>query len=151
ASVHWQTSVSVQELQPVHHTDEQGSPPSEAYNVSSHTEQQCEKKTVDKGNGYSEVVEDCKDITYYYYTVDEWQTVQTYPLEGDDLNPVYDNPSITSDQRLGDKSEDLQVTFSTDKGTKTYITHSIDEFQRYQTGTTWTLQLNLVGGVVSVK
>jgi hypothetical protein len=149
--VHWQTNVPVQELQPVHHTNERSSPPSDAYDVSSHTEQQCERKTIDKGNGYSEVVEECNDVTYYSYTVDEWKTVQTYTLQGNDLNPVYDDPSIASNQQLGNKSEDLTVTFSTDKGIKTYSPGSSTEYQQFVIGTTWTLQLNAVGGVMSVK
>jgi hypothetical protein len=149
--VHWQTSVPVQEMQAVQHTDEKSSPPSDAYDVSSHTEQQCEKKTVDKGNGYSEVVEDCNNVTYYSYTEDEWKTIQTYTLQGDDFQPKYDTPNVSSDQRLGNKSEDLKVMFDTSKGTKTYSAGSETEFQKYQIGTTWTLKLNLVGGVVSVK
>src|SRR4030095_16508715 len=124
-----------------------GSPPSSAYDVSCHTEQACEKKTVDKGNGYSEVVEECNDVRYCSYTLDEWKTIQTYSLEGNNLQPVYDDPSVASDQRIGDKTEDLTVTFSTDDGSKTYSPGSISEFQEYQVGTTWTLPLNVVGGV----
>jgi double zinc ribbon protein/zinc finger protein len=150
-AVHWQTNVPVQELEVVQHTDEKSSPPSDAYNVSSHTEQDCQKKTVDKGNGYSEVVEECNNVTYYSYTVDEWKTVQTYTLQGDDYNPVYDTPNLTSDQRLGNKDEDLNVIFNTSKGKKTYSAGSETEFRKYQIGTAWTLKLNLVGGVVSVK
>ena len=119
-NVHWQTSVPVEELGPVNYSNESGNPPSDAYNVSCHDESHdvCEQKTVDKGNGYSEVVEECHTETQQYcsYTVDEWQTVQTYTLEGNDLQPVYDNPSYSTDQRLGDQSEDLTVTFSTNDG-----------------------------------
>lgn len=149
--VHWQTNVPVQEIQAVNYSDEKGSPPSDAYNVSCHTEQVCEKKTVDKGNGYSEVVEDCNDEQYCSYTEDEWKTIQTYTLDGNDLQPVYDNPSYSSDQRLGDKSEDLTVTFSTNKGQKTYSPNSVSEFQQYTIGSTWTLKMNALGGVVSVE
>jgi len=149
--VHWQTNVPVQEIQSVHHSDEQGSPPSGAYDVSCHTEESCTQKTVDKGNGYSEVVEECNDVKYCSYTVDEWQTIQTYTLEGDDLQPVYDNPTIASDQRKGDETETLTVTFSTDDGVKTYTPSTIAEFQKFELGTIWELMLNFLGGVVSVK
>jgi membrane protease subunit (stomatin/prohibitin family) len=149
--VHWQTSVPVQEIQAVRYNDEQGSPPSSAYNVSCHTEESCTQKTVDKGNGYSEVVEECNDVQYCSYTVDEWQTIQTYSLEGSDLQPVYDDPSIASDQRLGDASEQLTVTFSTDDGTKTYSPDSISEFQQFDIGSSWTLKLNAVGSVLGVE
>ncbi|HSM72235.1 MAG TPA: zinc ribbon domain-containing protein, partial [Anaerolineales bacterium] len=73
--VHWETSVAVQEIQPVRYTDQRGNPPSGAYNESCYTESEdvCEQRTVDKGNGYSEIVEDCHTETTQYcsYTVDE--------------------------------------------------------------------------------
>ena len=153
--IHWQTNVPVQEIQPVHYSDEQGSPPSDARNVSCHTEskQVCEQKTVDQGNGFSKVEEVCHDenTDYCSYTVDEWKTIQTYTLDGNDLQPVYDDPSLASGQRLGDKTQDLTVTFSTDKGEKTYSPSTVSEFQQFDIGTTWTLKMNLVGGVTSVK
>src|SRR5512134_2754222 len=118
--VHWQTSVPLQEIRAVDYSNEQGSPPSDAYNVSCRDESQevCEQKTIDKGNGYSEVVEECHTETQQYcsYTVDEWTTIQTYTLDGNDVNPIYDSPNLSSDQRLGNESEELTVTFSTDDG-----------------------------------
>ena len=153
--VYWQTNVPVQEVQAVRYTDKKGNPPSDAYNESCRTESRdvCEQKTIDKGNGYSEVVEDCHTETDQYcsYTVDEWQTIQTYTLEGNDLSPIYDNPNLSNDQRIGDETEDFTVTFSTDNGTETYSPGSVSEFQQYTIGSTWTLKLNALGSVVSVK
>ena len=153
--IHWQTNVPVQEVRAVDHNNESGNPPSDAYNVSCHDESKdvCEQKTIDKGNGYSEVVEDCHTETTQYcsYTLDEWQTIQTYTLEGNDLQPIYDDPNLASGQRIGDETEDLKVTFSTNKGDKTYSPGTISEYQQFDIGTTWTLKLNLVGGIVSVK
>ena len=154
--VHWETYVPVQELQAVRHTDERGNPPPGAYDTSSRTESHdvCQQKTVDKGNGYSEVVEEChtETDTYYSYTVDEWTTIQTYTLDGNNLQPVYDDPSIANGQRLGDESEKLTVTFSTSDGTqKTYSPSTVSEFQQFSMGSTWTLKMNAVGGIVSVQ
>ena len=77
--VYWQTNVPVQEVQAVRHSDERGSPPSDAYDVSCRDESRdvCEQKTIDKGNGYSEVVEEChtETDTYCSYTLDEWTTI----------------------------------------------------------------------------
>ena len=153
--VRWETSVPVQEMRAVDHNNEAGSPPSDAYDVSCHDESRdvCEQKTIDKGNGYSEVVEDCHTDTQQYcsYTVDEWATIQTYTLHGNDLYPVYDNPSLSSDQRLGNQSEDLTVTFSTQDGDeKTYSPDTVSEFQQFTIGSTWTLKMNALGGVTSV-
>lgn len=152
--IHWQTSVPVQEIHAVNYSDEPGSPPSDAYNVSCHTEtkQVCEEKIIDKGNGYGEKVEDCHDESQDYcsYTVDEWQTIQTYTLDGHDFSPVYSQPNISSDQRFGNESVDYTVTFDTSKGQKTYSPGDLEKFQQFQVGSVWTLKLNALGGVVSV-
>jgi ribosomal protein L40E len=150
-AVHWETNVPVQELVTVRHSDEQGSPPSDAYDVSCHTEESCHQETRDTGSGFSEVVEVCNDVQYCSYTVDEWKTVQTYTLEGNDLQPIYDTPSLSSGQRLGDESETLTVYFSTEEGEKTYTPNTIEEFKKFIIGTTWELVLNVLGGVVSVN
>ena len=153
--VHWQTVVPVQEIQAVDHSNERGSPPSDAYNVSCRDESRdvCEQKTIDKGNGYSEVVEECHTETDQYcsYTVDEWTTIQTYPLEGNDLRPVYESPNISSNQRVGDGSEEFSVTFSTGDGIETYSPGTVSEFQQFSIGSKWTLKMNALGGVVGVE
>lgn len=154
--VHWQTSVPVQEIQSVNYSNEAGSPPSDAYNVSCRDESHdvCQNRTIDKGNGYSEVVQECRTETQKYcsYTVDEWKTLQTYTLDGSDLHPVYDSPDVSSGQRLGNQSEQLTVTFSTqDGGQENYSPSSITEFQQFEVGSTWTLKMNALGGVTSVQ
>lgn len=153
-NVQWQTSVPVQEVQAVNHSNERGSAPSDAYNVSCHTENQevCEDKTIDKGNGYAEVVQECHTESEQYcdYTVDEWTTIQTYTLQGSDLSPVYENPTLFNEQRLGTTTEELTVYFSTPDGQETYSPGTVSEFQNFQIGSTWTLKLNVIGSVVSV-
>ena len=154
--VHWQTSIPLQEIRAVDHNNEAGSPPSDAYNVSCRDESRdvCEQRTIDRGNGYSEVVEECHTETQQYcsYTVDEWTTIQTYTLDGNDLRPIYDSPNISSGQRLGQESEDLTVTFSTDNGEQeTYSPDSVSEFQQFTVGSTWKLKMNALGSVVGVE
>ncbi len=155
ADVRWQTSMPVQEIQAVNYSNERGSAPSDAYNVSCHTksEEVCEEKTVDQGNGFAEVVQECHTESEQYcsYMVDEWTTIQTYDLSGSDLFPVYENPSVASDQRLGSASEDLTVYFSTPDGQESYSPGSISEFQQFQIGSVWTLNMNALGGVLSVE
>jgi len=154
--VHWQTSVPVQAIQAVDYNNQAGSPPSDAYDVSCHDESKdvCEQKTVDQGNGYSKVEEVCHTETQQYcsYTVDQWTTIQTYTLDGNDLQPVYDTPNIASGQREGDKSADLTVTFSTQDGQeKAYSPDTVSEFQQFDIGSTWTLKMNTLGGITSVE
>jgi hypothetical protein len=153
--VHWETYVPLQEIRAVQYSNEPGSPPSDAYNVSCRDDSRevCEQRTIDRGNGYSEVVEECHTETQQYcsYTVDEWTTIQTYTLDGDNLQPIYEDPSIASGQRIGQESEELTVTFSTADGEqKTYSPDSISEFQQFTLGSTWTLKMNALGGVVGV-
>jgi len=154
-NVYWQTNVPVQEVQAVNYSNERGNPPSDAYNESCYTESEdvCEQKTIDQGNGYSEIVEEChtESTQYCSYTVDEWTTIQTYTLDGNDLNPVYDTPNYSSDQRLGDESEEFTVTFSTDNESEVYSPNSVSEFQQFSIGSTWTLKMNALGGIVSVE
>jgi len=153
--VYWQTSVPVQEIRAVDHNNERGNPPSDAYNVSCQTESRevCEERTIDRGDGYAEVVEDCQTETEQYcdYTMDEWTTIQTYPLDGHDNFPVYEQPSLTSDQRLGNESLDMTVFFDTEEGQKSYTPENVSEFQQFQLGSTWSLKLNALGGVVGVE
>jgi len=153
--LYWQTSVPVQEIQAVDYNDERGNPPSDAYNVSCREDSReiCEEKTIDRGDGSAEVVEDCHTESEQYcdYTVDEWTTIQTYTLEGHDTFPVYEQPNISSDQRLGNESADLTVYFNTEKGQKSYTPDDVSEFQQFQIGSTWSLKLNALGGVVGVE
>lgn len=153
--VQWQTFVPLQEIRAVDYNNEPGNPPSGAYNLSCYEDSRdvCEQKTIDKGNGYSEVVEECRTETQQYcsYTVDEWTTIQTYTLNGNDLRPMYEDLSVASGQRLGQESEELTVTFSTANGEQeTYSPDTVSEFQQFTVGSTWTLKLNAVGGVVGV-
>lgn len=156
ASVYWKTSVPVEELSPVDHDNERGSPPSDAYNVSCRTESEevCEQKTIDQGNGYAEQVEECHTVTEQYcdYTVDEWRTLQSYELEGYDLYPQYAEPTTYGgDQRVGTASEQLNVYFNTSDGEIIYSPGTVAEFQQFELGSLWTLKLNALGGVVGVE
>jgi ribosomal protein L40E len=155
SSVYWQTSVPVQEVRAVDYSNERGNPPSDAYNVSCRTESEeiCEQKTVDQGNGYAEVIEECRTETEQYcsYTVDEWTTIQTYELDGVDIYPEYAEPSIFGDQRVGSSSTKLQVYFDTSDGQLTYSPDSVNEFQQFQPGSQWNLKLNVIGGIVGVE
>ena len=155
SDVYWQTSVPVEEVRAVTYDNERGSPPSDAYNVSCDTrsEEVCEQKTIDRGNGYAEVVEDCHTETDQYcdYTRDEWTTVQTYTIDGHNDSPIYDQPNLSTGQRLGNETVTFSVTFEVDNGLKNYKPDDLDEYQQFRPGDTWTLKMNALGGVVSVE
>jgi membrane protease subunit (stomatin/prohibitin family) len=154
-SVHWQTVAHVEEQQAVRHDDETGSVPSDAYDKSCHdkSEEVCEEKTIDKGNGYAEVVKDChtETTTYCSYTVDEWRVVQSYTLEGNDLSPYWDNPSLSTDQRRGEDTATYTVYFASSTDNYTYNPSTLIEFQQYEIGSQWSLGLNTLGKIMDVK
>ncbi|MCA1899297.1 MAG: zinc ribbon domain-containing protein [Chloroflexi bacterium] len=151
----WQTETAVQEIRAVNYSDKSGNPPADAYNVSCRTESReiCEEKTVDQGNGFAEIVQECRTESERFcdYTVDEWTTVQTYEMSGSDNFPVYQEPSVSSDQRVEKTVKLMSVTFSTSEGEKLYAPSSVGEFQQFEAGSVWTLTMNAVGGVMSVE
>lgn len=155
SDVRWETSVSVQAEQEVRHNDERGNPPSDAYDVSCHTESKdvCTEKTIDRGNGYAEVVQDCRteSAEYCSYSMMEWQTVDTLTLDGNDYDPRYAQPSLSSGQRLGNENVNYSVVFNTEKGMLDYSPNDLNEYSQYQLGSDWTLILNRLGGIISIE
>jgi membrane protease subunit (stomatin/prohibitin family) len=154
-SVHWQTVASVEQQQAVRHNDETGSVPSSAYDVSCNDKSQevCEDKTIDQGNGYAEVVKDChtETTTYCSYTVDEWKVIQSYTEEGIDLSPVWDNPSLASGERRGEDTATYTVVFLGKNNDYTYHPGTLKEYQQYDIGSQWSLSLNTLGSIVGVE
>lgn len=111
--------------------------------------------TVDDGSGFAEVVQDCVYEVYNEYcefTVDEWYIADTIALTGSDHSPLWPEPALTSEQRLGgDRSETYVIIFDTNDGLERYTTNSLELFQQAQIGSTWTLVINQIGGVVSIE
>lgn len=145
----------MQEIRPVNYANKAGSPPSDAYNVSCRTEERevCEEKTVDQGNGFAEIVQECRTQSEQYcdYTLDEWTTIQTYDMRGSDNYPVYHEPSVAGGQRVEKDIQLMTVVFSTSEGEKNYAPGSVGEFQQFEMGGVWTLTMNAMGGVMSVE
>ena len=154
-AVHWQTVANVEEGQAVRHNDESGSAPSGAYDVScdDKSEEVCEEKTIDQGNGYAEVVEEChtETTTYCSYTVDEWTVIQSYTTEGNDLFPVWENPPVATDQRRGEDTATYTVYFVSTEDNYTYNPGTLEEYRQYDIGSEWNLSLNALGGIVGVE
>lgn len=110
--------------------------------------------SVDKGNGFSEVVQDCTYQVYEMscsYSVTEWSAVKTLVEEGNDLAPRWPQPSLDQNQRLGERDETYSVIFTTDKGNFTYITRDEREFTKCTLGSRWKLHINGFGNVVGIE
>ena len=110
--------------------------------------------TVDTGTGVGEVVQDCQYEVYEdycSYTVDEWQQINVVTLTGGDLFPAWPQPQLAGDQRLGGQEAQYEVVFQGDGERYTYSTSSLDHFTQFTVGSEWVLQVNQLGGVVSVE
>jgi len=166
-SVGWERSIAIEGLGPVEYRDWIDQIPSEAkvgsceQNVRSiesqpqpNSEEVCGTPySVDSGSGVAEVVQDCEYQVYddyCSYALIEWQVVDTASISGNDFYPEWPEPAISTEQRLGQQSESYTVYFDTTQGTLDYAVSNFSEYQQFQIGTQWNLEVNTLGGVVSV-
>ena len=111
--------------------------------------------TVDTGTGYGDVVRDCVYHVYdnyCTYSVNEWQVVDTVSVSGTDYAPYWPQPSLEEGQQLGeDRTEEYKIMFDAGDKDYTYTTSDYNLFQSCQIGTTWKLNVNSFGTVVSIE
>lgn len=110
--------------------------------------------TVDRGNGYSEVVQDCHYEVYEdfcSYTVQQWVTVDSITTSGTDLNPYWPEMNLTTAQRSGEGSEQYTITFSTDNGTLDFETTDASLYASAVPSSRWTLKVNSMGNIVAIE
>jgi len=133
-------------VQKVHHTQD---------NPASGAKEVCGTPyTVDTGSGYGEVAQDCQYEVYAdwcEYTVEEWQKVDEAALDGVDFRPQWPAPALTTDQRIGQKTENYEIVFTTSEGEYTYDTSSADIFAQCRIGSEWVLEVNTFGAVVGIE
>jgi len=110
--------------------------------------------TVDTGSGYGEVVQDCYYEVYQEYCEYEayaWTVVDVATDSGYDLYPTWPSVQLGSDSREGEAEETYLVTFSTSDGSFDYAPDSENEFRQFETGSTWSLEVNSFNRVISVE
>lgn len=118
--------------------------------------------TVDTGTGFGEVKQDCEtekvyeDVPVYgdycSFTAMVWQTVTGPSLTGNDLNARWPETNLVStDQREAGREENYTIVFEADGKTYSYTTPDFNEFQKFQVGSQWTLNVNSFGTVTSVE
>lgn len=108
----------------------------------------------DTGGGYAEVVQDCEYHVYdeyCTYSVIEWAVVDTASVSGNDFYPAWPEPALGADQRLGARTEQYQVIFDADRETYAYSPASFADWQQFEIGSSWNLEVNALGGVLSVS
>lgn len=169
-SVGWQTRVAIEALNPVTRQDWQDQIPQDAqieecvdrvYTTvidepgSGNYNKVCGTPyTLDTGSGVGQVVQDCEyEILepYCEYSSLEWQVVDEAELSGSDMSPLFANPPLAENQRLGDQRADYVIIFSTGEGQYTYRPAGIEEFRRYVVGSEWSLLINSFGQIVAVE
>jgi len=166
-SVSWTRSVAIEALGPVEHQAWRDEIPSGAQVGSCSMEYRFTQDqpapnatevcgtpyTIDTGTGAGQVIQDCVYEAYdeqCSYTAQEWTVVDTLEISGSDLYPTWPEIPTSPDSRQGETQEDYAVTFTTPDGAYTYEPGSETEFQRFEIGSSWTLQVNALGGVTAV-
>lgn len=164
----WERSIEIEQFGPVPHEDWQDNIPAAAKNIS------CSDKyrrtgsepapkateicgtpyTVDQGDGTGKVVQDCEYQiydAYCKYTLDAWAPVRIEKLEGGEEPPIWPEPQITNNQRAGGRGEHYRIVFEIDGDEKPYDTSDADLYINAVPGSTWKLEVNGLGGIISVS
>jgi ribosomal protein L40E len=167
-AVEWTRRIPIQALGPVTYEDWRDAIPSDAVigtceQKAHHTQAESAPNskevcgtpyTVDKGSGYGEVVQDCEYEVYAdwcEYEIEEWQVVDELTLSGNDLDPHWPAPRLSTDQREGEREELYECIFDTDGKTYTYKTRDPAEFAECQIGSRWNLKVNKLNAVLSIE
>ena len=81
----------------------------------------------------------------------QWQPHDNVVLSGQDYYPQWPNPVLPDDQRLGAQSENYAIFFDSDQGDYRFETGDFEQFQQFTRGSTWQLNINSFGNVLSVE
>jgi ribosomal protein L40E len=165
--VHWERSIAIEAIIPVEYSTWEDQIPADAEVLSCNLEVRSVESepvagaeevcgtpyNVDTGSGYAEVVQDCEYHvydSYCSYSVLEWQPVDSATRSGEGFSPVWPDPALDNEQRLGAYTESYTVYFDTDSGDYPYSVSDFETFQQFETGSEWILEINSFG-VVSVS
>lgn len=110
--------------------------------------------TIDTGTGIGEVVQDCEYLVYddyCSYTVEEWQVVDQVSISGSNFAPEWPAPNLSFEQRAGEREESYEVLFDTDGRSYTYHPNNFNEYQQFDIGSSWILEVNAFNNVRSVS
>ena len=166
-SVSWQRTVPIEALRDVNLEDWKDQLPQDARSVScdlkyrgqqdspaAYSTEVCSTELVDQGNGAAKVVENCSYQVYddyCKYTAQRWQEVDQAVAKGSNMTPAWPAVNLTAGEREGQRQESYKVFFDTKNGVKEYTTSDGNLFRQFQPGSTWTLEINPLGVIVSVR
>lgn len=120
------------------------------------SEEVCEEPYyVDKGNGFSEKVQDCYyEIydDYCTYAYQDWDVISVLSDQGNDVNPLIPKTSLTENQKLGDQFVSYSISFADSTGKiYTYVPSSLEEYQQFDINDRYTIELNGFGSIVKME
>jgi hypothetical protein len=167
-SVKWERSIVIEQLLPVEKSGWKSEIPSDAKLGACemkvhHTQDAPEGNSpkvcgtpysVDKGNGYSEIVKDC----YYEikqdfckFTVKDWKEVDKVKSNGSDFSPRWPALNLKTEQREKERDESYQVMFDSNGKSLKYTTSDFNKYKMCTIGSEWKLQVNTFDAVVSFE
>lgn len=172
-NVSWERSIQIEELHDVILEDWKDQVPSGVKTLSCEQKQRstdrrvvgshqvCTQHTVDEGNGAGRVEEVCHDENDYesYPVYDDyckfpgqrWDQIDSLKNQGNKPNPAWPPTNLTANQREGKRTSVYTVIFKTENGTQKYTTNDEAEFRQCQIGSSWTLNINSLGAVMSIQ
>ncbi len=167
-TVHWTRTVAIEALGPVQHEDWRSNIPTNAVvgtciqkvehaqdtSVPNSKEVCGTPYTVDNGNGYGEVTQDCQyevHADWCQFTVQEWQAINQMVAEGNDFSPYDPASTLSANQREGARNAEYVIQFDADGEKYTFTTADETLFNRAQIGTRWVLKVNSLGAVTDIK
>jgi hypothetical protein len=168
-SVHWERTIAVEAFRPVEHEAWRDEIPSQATPGACHDEVRNSQDspapnsvevcgtpyTVDEGSGFGEVVQDCVYEVHddmCNFTVNEWTTIDRLAVSGDALDPNWpSDANLAVGERLGERGESYQVVLAADGKTYTYSPESETEFFSFAPASRWLLEVNALGGIVTIE
>ena len=166
--VNWERSIAIEAIVPVEYSSWEDQIPSDAEVLRCDLEVRSIESepvagadevcgtpySVDTGSGYAEIVQDCEYHvydSYCSYSVLEWQPIDSITLSGNDFNPIWPDPSLENEQRFGVSTQTYTIYFDTEFGDYVYAVDTFESFQQFAIDSEWNLEVNAIGGVVSVS
>lgn len=90
--------------------------------------------------------------TWYTYDIWDWTEVDSETETGDDYEPTWPTIDVSDDNREGDKVEEYTITFEDTDGKKyEYTTDSYSEFEKYEEGSSWEIEIDKDSGDILEK
>ena len=110
---------------------------------------------VDKGNGYSEKVQDCHyEIydDYCTYIYQDWDVINVAKASGSDANPSLPVVNLITNERRGNEAISYSVSLQDSNGeTYKYSPSSLQEYQSFEVNAEYLIEVNGVGSIVQLE